>query len=76
MQGEPIIAPSARKHRVKDRDLVHAYWHPLRAFELEEGLTMLIGLDEAARLLEIGVVEGAEAPVIVHAMRAREKFLR
>jgi hypothetical protein len=37
---------------------------------------MLIGTNQAAVIFEIGYVEGAEAVVIVHAMRAREKFLR
>lgn len=37
---------------------------------------MLIGANHAAVIFEIGYVEGAEAVVIVHAMRAREKFLR
>ena len=37
---------------------------------------MVIGASRTAMLLELGVVEGALAPVIVHAMRAREKFLR
>jgi hypothetical protein len=32
--------------------------------------------DHAAIIFEVGVVDGAETPVIVHAMRAREKFLR
>jgi hypothetical protein len=30
----------------------------------------------AAIIYEIGVVEGVTAPVVVHAMKAREKFLR
>lgn len=37
---------------------------------------MVIGATRTAILLGIGVVEGALAPVIVHAMRAREKFVR
>ena len=45
-------------------------------FELDEGFTMVIGANHAAIVFEIGVVDGIEAPVIVHAMRAREKFLR
>ena len=45
-------------------------------FELDEGFTMVIGANQAAIIFQIGVVDGVEAPVIVHAMRAREKFLR
>jgi hypothetical protein len=37
---------------------------------------MVIGANQAAGIFEIGDVEGAEAVVIGHAMRARERFLR
>lgn len=72
----PIIAPSARRHAVSDRDILHAYANPIRAFELDEGLTMLIGSAVSGALHEVGVVEAATGPVIVHAMPARDKFLR
>jgi len=73
---EPIIADSARKHGVSDEDILHAYANPMRVFELDDGFTMVIGANQAAIIFEIGVAEGVQAPVIVHAMRAREKFLR
>jgi hypothetical protein len=76
VSAEPVIAPSARKHGVSDDDIRHAYAHPIRVFELDEGLVMLIGANPAAALYEIGLVHGDTGPVIVHAMRAREKFLR
>lgn len=72
----PIIAESARKHGVSDEDMLQAYANPFRVFELDEGFTMVIGANHAAIIFEVGVVDGAETPVIVHAMRAREKFLR
>jgi hypothetical protein len=50
--------------------------NPIRVFDLDEGFTLVIGANPAALLLEVGVVEGATAPVVVHAMRARDKFLR
>ncbi len=37
---------------------------------------MIIGANRTAIVFEVGVVQGATATVIVHAMRAREKFLR
>ena len=76
MGAEPIIADSARKHGVSDEDILHAYRNPIRVYELDEGFTMVMGANHAAIVFEIGVVNGIEAPVIVHAMRAREKFLR
>ena len=56
--------------------MLHAYGHLIRAFELDEGMTMLIGGSASGALLEVGVVEGTDGSVIVHAMPAREKFLR
>jgi hypothetical protein len=37
---------------------------------------MLIGADEAGRLLEIGVATGEGIDFIVHAMPSRPRFLR
>jgi hypothetical protein len=37
---------------------------------------MVIGPDASGRLLEIGIVEGLEGPVVVHAMQSRAKYLR
>lgn len=76
MGAHPIIADSARKHGVSDDDMLHAYDNPIRVFDLDDGFTLIIGPAIDARLLEIGVVDGDLAPVIVHAMPARDKFLR
>ncbi len=45
-------------------------------FEIDDGFTMLIGANQAAIIYKIGVVDGVPAPVVVHAMRARDEFLR
>ena len=74
--SDPIIAESARKHGVSDEDILHAYANPIRVFDLGDGFTMIIGANHAAIIYEIGVVEGVTASVIVHAMRARDKYLR
>ena len=37
---------------------------------------MIIGANQAALLLEVGYIQDPTAVVIVHAMRARKKFLR
>lgn len=76
MAVELVIAASARKHGVSDQDIRQAYAHPIRVFELDEGFTMIIGANQAAIIYEIGVVDGVAASVVVHAMRARDKFLR
>ena len=72
----PLIAPSARKHGIHDDDMIHAFNNPIFVDELDEGFTMFVGADSAANLLEIGVVDTGDGPIIVHAMSARPKYLR
>lgn len=76
MHGEPVIAPSAFKHGLSESDILHAYRNPLRVWDLGDGFTMIVGPNEAAVVLEVGYVDGNPTVVIVHAMRARDKFLR
>jgi hypothetical protein len=40
------------------------------------GSDLVTGANHAAIIYEIGVVDGALAPVVVRAMRARQKLLR
>jgi hypothetical protein len=56
--------------------MLHAYGNPMRVFAFEEGFSLLIGGGVTGALCEIGVVEAASGAVIVHAMPAREKFLK
>ena len=65
---------TARKRGVSDNDMLHAYRNPIRVFDLDD-LVMLIGADEAGRLLEIGVATGEGAEFIVPTMAARPTFL-
>jgi hypothetical protein len=30
---DPVILDSARKHGIADEDILHAYQHPIRAFQ-------------------------------------------
>jgi hypothetical protein len=78
MTAEPVIARSARRHGVDDRDMLHAYRNAIDAWVLDEGLVMLVGPSRSgSSLLEIGLVRADDrTPVIVHAMEARPKFLR
>ena len=71
---DPVILASARKHGVTDEDMLHAYRNPTRIFELDD-LTMLIGPDRSASLLEVGVATADGIDFIVHAMAARPRFL-
>lgn len=72
----PLIAASARKHGVRDDDMLHAFNHPIFVDDLDEGFVMFIGADTAGNLLEIGVIDSTDGPIIIHAMAARPKYLR
>ena len=76
MDGEPTIAPSAGRHGIDLTDILHAFDNPMWIEDLDDGLLMVIGPDASGRLPEIGIVEGLEGPVVVHAMQARAKYLR
>lgn len=76
VRDDPIIAPSAHKHGLKPEDILHAYRNPIRVWDLGDGFTMMIGPNRAAIIFEVGSIEGDTVMVIVHAMVAREKFLR
>jgi hypothetical protein len=73
---EPLIAPSARRHGVDRDTILHFFNNPIRSADLDEGMTMFVGPDHAGNLMEIGLVDGEDGPVIVHAMPARPKYLR
>ena len=71
---DPAILESARKHGIADEDMLHAYRNAVQVFDLDD-LTMLIGPDRAAGLLEVGIARAEGIDFIVHAMAARPKFL-
>ena len=73
---DPIIADSARKHERPRRAHAPRPAQPDSVCEPDdEGLTMFIGPRPDGGLLEVGVVNSESGPVIVHANRARPKFL-
>jgi len=67
---------NALKHGVSEDEIIHAYRSPVRIWDLGDGFTMIVGPTRAASFLEVGYVQGEHVHVVVHAMRAREKFLR
>lgn len=76
--SEVYIADSARKRGIADNDLAHAYRNHTAGFDVEHGVTMVVGPARDGGLIEVGyVVSDDGAHVIIHAMRpARRKFLR
>lgn len=72
----PIVLQSAARHGVTEEDSLHAWAFAIDAYTLREGMVMYVGPDRAGNLLEIGVVEWHDELAIVHAMPARDTFLR
>ncbi len=72
----PLIATSARKHGVHDDDMIHAFNNPMFVDDHDDGFVMFVGADTSGNLLEIGVIESVDGPIIIHAMTARPKYLR
>ena len=65
------------QHGVPDEDMLHALRHHSRAFETDDpDVTMFIGPSSRAEPLEVGVVADDEGTAVIHAMKAREKFLK
>ena len=72
----PLIATGTRKHGVHDDDMIHAFNHPMFVDDQDDGFVMFVGADTSANLLEIGVIESVDGPIIIPAMTARPKYLR
>ena len=73
--GDPLILASARRHHIEDDDILHAYRNPIRVTVQDDGITIVIGPDRHGRLLEVGVAVRGDHDLLIHAMRARRKFL-
>ena len=74
-----MVLASARKHGVTDADMLHAYRHPIRVFDLD-GLTMLVGADDSGRMLEVGVAlsrhaRTREVPEVIPMPRSIQEIL-
>jgi len=71
------VAPSAMKRGYTEPDIRHAARHPLFTHPPDdEGMVMVVGATAAGQLLEVGVIRAVDGFVAVHAMPARQKFLR
>lgn len=71
-----MVLASARKHGVRDADMLHAYRHRSESSTSTDS-PLLVGTDDSGRMLEVGVAVGDGVEFIVPPpMPAREKFLR
>lgn len=75
-EGEPIVLESAGRHGVADEDALHAWAFATDSYQVDHGMVLYIGPDRSARFLEVGVIDWHGNLAIVHAMPARQKFLR
>ena len=55
--------------------MLHAYRNPIRTI-IQDSITILIGPNTHGNLIEVGVVTGKSQLNIIHAMKARQKFLK
>jgi hypothetical protein len=70
------IAPDVRKHGIDDKDILHAVRNRMFQAVGNDDLAMFIGPARNATLLEIGVLApNSDDPVVIHADKARDKFL-
>ena len=70
-----IIHVSARKHGITDVSMLHAVRYELFFVEQEE-IVIFIGPDISGNLIEVGLIKSEYGRTIIHAMKAREKYLR
>ena len=74
------IHASARKHRVTDSDITHAYEHALVQLDYDPDdhppRYALVGPDTAGNMIELVViVADDDRHIVIHAMPARPNFL-
>ncbi len=60
---DPIIAQSALKHGLTTRRSCTPTANPVRAWDLGDEFTMIIGANQAALILEVGDIQGTTAVV-------------
>lgn len=68
------IADSARRHDIPDEDIRHAVQTPFRWIRQGDDRVLVIGADRTGKLLEVVVLDPEDEPVVIHAMRLRQKF--
>ncbi len=72
----PPIGPSAKAHGISDPRIWEAYRNPVAEFVLRNGVTIRLGYDSQANLLEIGWIDRGRGRRIIHAMVCRAAWRR
>ena len=72
---KPGILASARKHGIADEDMLHALRNAIIEV-LDDDIVMTIGPNRHGNLIEVAIIKSGNNYLIIHAMQAREKYLR
>ena len=72
---KPGILASARKHGIADEDMLHALRNAIIEV-LDDDIVMIIGPNRHGNLIEVAIIKSKNNYLIIHAMQAREKYLR
>ncbi len=72
------IHRSARRHRVSDEDIAHAYSQAIAWVELGDDPPrhLVVGSSRSGNLLELVVIEARETELVIHAMPLRQNTER
>ncbi len=70
---EAPVAASASRHGITDEDIRHALRNLIAVAgdPHDDDVTLFLGPDGSAKLLEVGVLATDDGPLIIHAMAAR-----
>jgi hypothetical protein len=76
--SEAPIWASAYRHDIAEEDIRHALRniHAVADDPGDDDVTLFLGADHAANLIEVGVLDTDDGPVIIHAMPARPERFR
>lgn len=72
------VTAAARRHRIDDEDILHAYRNAMTIDYRDDGFIMITGAKRDGDLLEVGFRHDLDTDThfILHAMLARQQFLR
>ncbi len=70
---EAPVAASAHRHGITDEGIRHALRNfiAVAADPRDDDVTLFLGPDRAVNLIEVGVLDTDDGPLIIHAMAAR-----
>lgn len=75
---EAPVTGSAHRHGYVDEDIRHALRNlvAVATDPRDDDITLFLGPDQAANLIEVGILSTDDGPLIIHAMAARTRRFR